>query len=369
MTNFKPYLFTVKKDRKNGIIITSPRIRWENLSPENSKIQWSYCISVLHTLEKDGDMSHDILLEKLYQFLPTVGFTKEQIILIKKLKEQDIAYSFLSVVFMIHSGAIYEPANDFFLIKMRELLKKAKNIVSIQQTIKRDTTRDQYDQLIDEIQGMEDEIFTKKVIFSDWIKEKRVSKPILDKVALFFRPRLSEIFELYDKSCPQLNEAYDHLTKDQIKYMIKWYNSLINTLESVPIKQTTIKTRKIKPKTPGKLVKNLRYLFSSSEYKISSISPEKIISSTILWAYNTKTRKLYEIQAKIGEKLSVQGTSIINYDEDLSSSKTLRKPELQLKELLAGGKAFMHKYYDTIKSKGSPISGRINSDILLLKVF
>jgi hypothetical protein len=67
-------------------------------------------------------------------------------------------------------------------------------------------------------------------------------------------------------------------------------------------------------------------------------------------------------------ELGIKGTSIINYDEIKSVQKTLRKPEDQIKEFKAAGKVQLRKFLDDIKAVDIKLNGRINEEVVLLKV-
>jgi hypothetical protein len=67
-------------------------------------------------------------------------------------------------------------------------------------------------------------------------------------------------------------------------------------------------------------------------------------------------------------ELSVKGTSIIGFNENLSVQKTLRKPEEQLKEFKAAGKVQLRKFLDDIKAVDIKLNGRINEEVVLLRV-
>jgi hypothetical protein len=84
--------------------------------------------------------------------------------------------------------------------------------------------------------------------------------------------------------------------------------------------------------------------------------------------YNTKSRKLGKYVATEFAELGVKGTSIVNYDEIKSVQKTLRKPEEQLKEFKAAGKVQLRKFLDDIKAVDIKLNGRINEEVVLLKV-
>ena len=102
-----------------------------------------------------------------------------------------------------------------------------------------------------------------------------------------------------------------------------------------------------------------------------SIDPKKIIGAQELWVFNTKTRKLGKYVASNGfssEELSVKGASIIGFDEKKSVQKTVRKPDVTLKEFQKAGKVALRKFLEDIKATDIKLTGRINKDIILLKV-
>jgi hypothetical protein len=110
---------------------------------------------------------------------------------------------------------------------------------------------------------------------------------------------------------------------------------------------------------------------------LASINPTEIVGANELWVFNTKTRKLgkYVAQnidpsgmARAGSGLSVKGATIIGFNEELSVQKTLRKPELQLKEFKNSGKVALRKFLENINTTDTKLNGRINADTVLLKV-
>jgi hypothetical protein len=48
--------------------------------------------------------------------------------------------------------------------------------------------------------------------------------------------------------------------------------------------------------------------------------------------------------------------------------KTLRKPEEQLKEFKAAGKVQLRKFLDDIKAVDIKLNGRINEEVILLRI-
>jgi hypothetical protein len=117
-----------------------------------------------------------------------------------------------------------------------------------------------------------------------------------------------------------------------------------------------------------KLIAKLKYKKSDEPLKLVSINPADIIGSKELWVYNTKTRKLGKYVASEYQELSVKGASITGFSEMLSIQKTLRKPVDQLKDFKAAGKVQLRKFLDDIKATDTKMNGRINEEIMLLKV-
>jgi hypothetical protein len=66
--------------------------------------------------------------------------------------------------------------------------------------------------------------------------------------------------------------------------------------------------------------------------------------------------------------LNVKGSTIIGFDEKTSIVKKLRKPTEQVNKLLDGGKVVLRKFMDEIKCKPKEANGRINNEIILLRI-
>jgi len=64
----------------------------------------------------------------------------------------------------------------------------------------------------------------------------------------------------------------------------------------------------------------------------------------------------------------VKGTTLIGFDVEKSSTKTLRKPEATIQSLLSAGKVAIRKFMDELKTLETKPNGRINSDTILLRV-
>lgn len=176
----------------------------------------------------------------------------------------------------------------------------------------------------------------------------------------------------------QLKEGYAHLKKGDIKKFRTAIEELRSALDFIiDSAKATRKPRKAKPKSATKLVEKLKYCKTDERYKLASIDPTLIVGANELWVFNTKTRKLGKyIAANIDPKgmgrdgtgLSVKGTTILGFDENLSIQKTIRKPDDVLKEFKSAGKVKLRKFLDEINSVDTKLNGRCNPDTVLLKV-
>ena len=167
----------------------------------------------------------------------------------------------------------------------------------------------------------------------------------------------------------QLIEGYKHRTKKQIKTIHGFYTEILNActmlMEEAKVNR---KPRKTKAVSKDKVVAKLKFKKQDEPLKLVSVNPVDIIGSKELWIYNTKSRKLGKYVAKEYSELGVKGTTIINFDEDKSVQKTLRKPSDQLKEFKAAGKVVLRKFLEDINAVDTKMNGRINEEIILLKV-
>jgi len=186
----------------------------------------------------------------------------------------------------------------------------------------------------------------------------------------FYARDLAELEELASgKGCEQLREGYSHRSKKQIKAFIAFLTEIKNACEMLAQEAKVNRApRKTKAVSKDKLVAKLKYMKSNEPLKLVSINPTDIIGAKELWVYNTKSRKLGRYVAGEFNDLGIKGTSITGFDEVKSVMKTLRKPEDKIKEFKAAGKVQLRKFLDDINATEARMNGRINEEIVLLKV-
>jgi hypothetical protein len=181
---------------------------------------------------------------------------------------------------------------------------------------------------------------------------------------------LAELEELASgKGDEQLREAYSHRSRKQIKNLIAFYQEIMSACDMLAQEAKVNRAPRAKKSVPAeKIVAKLKYMKTNEPLKLVSVNPTDIIGSTELWVYNTKSRKLGKYVSAEYQTLSVKGTSILNFNENLSICKTLRKPEEKLKEFKAAGKVQLRKFLDDINATDTKMNGRLNEETILLKV-
>lgn len=187
-------------------------------------------------------------------------------------------------------------------------------------------------------------------------------------VIQFINDRLDEYNAVIDKSCDQLVEAFSHLKLTEVKRRVKEFHKMLSDLDKIQsMGRAQRKPRKRKTITADKQIKALKYQQSNDQYKISSVSPESVIGATRLYTFNTKTRVITEYVTDSPNGLTVKGTTLKNFDESLSRSTRLRKPDDFLPLVLKKTPRQIDKEFKKLTTKISAPNGRINSDTILLR--
>lgn len=194
----------------------------------------------------------------------------------------------------------------------------------------------------------------------------------INLLTMAWQRKLEEYIELQGGKDAQLNEAYAHLGKIQVRNIISVIEKVIGDLNSyVNIKKAGRKPRAKKAVPVEKIVRSLKYLktFKLDKLELVSVSPTKLHGCAEAWVYDTKKRKLIHLVAdEYGKSLTVKGNSVIGFCTKNSETKTLRKPEVQIKEVM-GSKPAARKYFKDIKAVGTTPNGRFNENMIILKAF
>ena len=244
-------------------------------------------------------------------------------------------------------------------------------------TVKVPTIQDRMNEImrvhILHFEELEDDLYAGKTVDPkayEYLSGKAVPQAMLGKIQAVFERRYSEITEAKTTKDEDLSDAYAYMKAADYKRYDAFYTKLFEGIAQYgQVKKATKKASVRKPPQKEKLVAKLKYAKNDTANKLVSINPVDIIGATELWVYNVKTRKLGKYVAEdMGGALGVKGTAITGFNEAKSVQKTLRKPEVQLKDFLSAGKIELRKFLDNIKATDIKLNGRINVDTVLLKV-
>lgn len=198
---------------------------------------------------------------------------------------------------------------------------------------------------------------------------KFVAKRLESHIQEFSELIAAKSKRIRNKDEEQLVEGWSNLSKAK---MVSYLETLKNLhsmfFDAAQQKVVERKPRKRKEKSPDKLVAKLKYLKSSPANKIQSIDPRKIVGAEQLWVYNVKYRSLGFYHAADRGGFGIKGTTITNIDTNTSIKKCVRKPAEILPIITDGGKVAARKTFEKIRAVGKPLNGRINKDVVLLRV-
>ena len=235
-----------------------------------------------------------------------------------------------------------------------------------------DRLNEKISEIAGDLEGAIDEVVTSKfnTMPSPFaIMQDRAKGMHANKLVDIFKKRRSEFDDVLNTKDADVREGYSNFTKPQLKKMVAYCDTIItDAMKIAGEAKVNRKPRKRKAKTPDQLVSKVQYCEKFDDLKLVSIKPKDIIGAMQLWVFNTKTRKLGVYHADDAGGFSVKGTTITNYTESKSISKTVRKPDQTLPEVLKAGKIALRNVLAGIATKESLLNGRINSDIVLLRV-
>jgi hypothetical protein len=318
------------------------------------------------------------------EWMKSLGtYTKEDIKAYERSGDRSIPMTACSLIMARRVGMVFRQRHTDFLNQVVQeaidqsepevIIASAAMTPEVYKPTIQDRLAEKTSELIGELEGIYDDVSNNiKVTLKpyDFLTSNNVVQSQLGKYEALFSKRKAELEQAQQKEDKQLVEGYSHYKAVDFKRLIKWIDDLLAAIEQYRgVKKATKKARVKKAPSKEKVIAKLKYAKEHKELKIVSINPADILGAQELWVYNTKSRKLgkYVADALQGP-LGVKGTSLIGFDESKSVCKTLRKPEEKLKEFAKAGKIQLRKFLEDIKATETKMNGRINADIVLLKV-
>ena len=208
----------------------------------------------------------------------------------------------------------------------------------------------------------------------DEVAKKNVLPQHISILTEVWKKKLDEFEAVLEGKDAQLVQGYNHLTKTQIKNIVKFIELVLNDLNSyISVKKAAKAPRARKAVPVEKQVSKLKFLkeFKDTATKLDLVSlhPVKLHGASEAWVYDTAKRKLHHyIADEYSKTFTVKGNTLLGFDTAKSEIKTLRKPNEQIKEIM-GSKPAARKYFESIKSVGVQPNGRFNENMIILRAF
>ena len=279
----------------------------------------------------------------------------------------------------------YQPSDrfkEFFQTEYKKILVSAKRIKAVEVVADepiapvvniQDRIREKASEEAGEIEGLVDDFIMNgcknPADMNSYFRSRSLSSVVLKKVCDIFIRQAKEIEEAATTKDEQLKEGYSNFTKVQLRKYKEFLDSIVVAANAgAEANKPVRKKRKVKEKPLSVQVAKVAYLQEFAELNLTSVAPEKIIGASQVWTYNTKTKLLSQYIADNAKGFAIKGTTIQNYNQQTSIGKKLRKPQVTTKEVLEGGKIKLRKIMETLTTKASELTGRLNSDTIILKV-
>lgn len=307
-------------------------------------------------------------------------FKKKLKINIEPTVMKSIASTFGFMCRMITNGITLSPKDSEWFNKEIEEIKNrrltTKVVVEEVDTTKpniQDRIKEKSSMCIGELEGMVDEYclckFSKSMSPIALMDNMQIKSVHVRHILDWAKRKRSEFDSILTTDDKDTKEGYSNFKKTDLKKLVSFFDQVILDCGKINTASTaTRKPRKRKVKTPQELVTKVVVCTEFTELNLKSVASTDMIGASQLWVYNTKTKKMGVYNAEDAGGLSVKGTTLTNFSEDKSTQKTLRKPADVLPEVLNGGKVFLRSVLTNIKAVESKLNGRLNKDIILLKV-
>ena len=336
------------------------------------------------------------LKPKVIDWMGRQGCTKEDISAFKKTKDNRCGMTMGAVAACLIKGmpSVREDFNDgrdtavWLRARINEVIEQGRDDIDDSDAVvevKKDVYTPSIQERLREVSlGMTEEIETAIEAFQtdpetfdpkafkvlNLLKAKQAKAAHARIIRDFYAGDLTELLELASgKADEQLKEGYSHRSKKQIKSFIAFLQEIESACNMLMQEAKVNKQpRAKKAVSKDKIIAKLKYKKSDEPLKLVSVNPADIIGAQELWIFNSKTRKLGKYVAAEFQELGIKGTTITGFSEIKSVQKTLRKPAEQLKAFKEAGKVVLRKFLEDINAVDTKMNGRINEDIMLLKV-
>ena len=269
--------------------------------------------------------------------------------------------------------------------QLREILDSKQNEVApeavVEDTTPRITIQDRLREKVNECMGELDGLFDDFLasgakMTADYkpvtlLRSMNVAPQMVSIIADVWKRRLTEFETVNQGKDAQLVEGYSHLSKIQLRNVIKFCEAVVNDCGAyVQIKKVERKPRKVKAVPPEKRAAKFKILAEFAELKLKSLPAASLVDRAEAWLYDTKKRKLIHLVADSHtQAFTIKNNSIIGFSTVDTLQKTVRKPADITKAIQAAGKPAARKIYKDLTTTETPWNARGTENLIILKAW
>jgi hypothetical protein len=242
---------------------------------------------------------------------------------------------------------------------------KVRSVPSIQERIRAQVASILSDLDVRVDDAFEDNLATPEDISGD-ILSQNFKGPQLKLIQDYLNRNLIEWIQAYSGDDEQLAQGYKYIGRRNLKKIIDTFTQVMDTISQQSTRIKTQRIRKKKPVDKKKMASKLRFMKDFPELNIQSLNPVDIIGANMIWVYDTKKRRLGYYEAELKNSLFVKGTKIEGFK--VTCEKILRKPEEQIPEIMKLRKNQTVNWFDGIRAKCKDMTGRTNTNLILLRI-
>ena len=235
----------------------------------------------------------------------------------------------------------------------------------------RDYMQDKIAEVIGELEGQVDSFLKEDKEFDlyNYLQANSIPKPYCKDIDTWARKRGTEFTEVYKTTDKDIKDGYSNISRRQQANLVKMFGSFIVDLEKyTQFKKANRKPRVAKAKPPAVQVAKIKFKKEDTELGIKSVNPSEMVGASQVWVYNVKYKRLAAYRSDSVHGIQVKGSTLQNYDPDMSECRSIRRPEAFLKILLDASKVKLRKLLSDLTTKGYDVTGRINDECIIVRV-
>jgi len=235
----------------------------------------------------------------------------------------------------------------------------------------RDYMQDKIAEVIGELEGHVDAFLKEDIEFDlyNYLQANSIPKPYCKDIDEWARKRGTEFTEVYKTMDKDTKDGYSNISRRQQANLVKMFGAFIVDLEKyTQFKKANRKPRVTKAKPPAVQVARIKFKKEDTELGIKSVNPSEMVGASQVWVYNVKYKRLAAYRSDSVLGIQVKGSTLQNYDPDMSECRSIRRPEAFLKVLLDASKVKLRKLLSDLTTKGYDVTGRINDECIIVRV-